>query len=238
MRRSIAPFFLGFAAGVIALAITLWSVGALHTASVSAGRDSYRGKESLAAPPAVAPSSLARPEQKADLPSPVEARGLPIAPLTDSERLERRGLVMPIARLKVNDIQDTFNDTRGGTRKHEATDILSPRGTPAVAMDDGVVKKLFLSQQGGLTVYQFDREEIYCYYYAHLDRYAEGLREGMFLRRGDRIGYVGTTGNAPANTPHLHLAIFRLGPERNWWQGTPINPYPILMDILKESGVR
>ena len=238
MRRSIAPFFLGFAAGVIALAITLWSVGALHTASVSAGRDSYPGKESLAAPPAVAPSSPARPEQKADLPSPVEARGLPIAPLTDSERLERRGLVMPIARLKVNDIQDTFNDTRGGTRKHEAPDILSPRGTPVVAVDDGVVKKLFLSQQGGLTVYQFDREEIYCYYYAHLDRYAEGLREGMFLRRGDRIGYVGTTGNAPANTPHLHLAIFRLGPERNWWQGTPINPYPILMDILKESGVR
>lgn len=102
-------------------------------------------------------------------------------------------------------------------------------------MDDGLIRKLFLSKQGGLTVYQFDTEEIYCYYYGHLDHYAPGLREGMPVHRGDTIGYVGTTGNASANTPHLHLAIFRLGPEKRWWEGSPINPYPLLMEILREK---
>jgi peptidoglycan LD-endopeptidase LytH len=98
-----------------------------------------------------------------------------------------------------------------------------------IAVDDGKVKKLFLSVRGGLTVYQFDTAETYCYYYAHLDRYAEDLREGQFLKRGDRIGYVGTTGDAAADSPHLHFAIFKLGPEKHWWQGAPINPYPILI---------
>lgn len=238
MRRSaVASFSLGFAAGVVALAITLWWSGGLHTASVSAGptgpfadpvtaRSRARTLESGRTdekPAGTAVNGFTRSIRAAG-PRPVD--------------LDERGLVMPIAGLKLRDIQDTFNDTRGGSRKHEATDILSPRGTPVVAMDDGVVKKLFVSQRGGLTVYQFDRDQIYCYYYAHLDRYAEGLKEGMLLRRGDRIGYVGTTGDAAANTPHLHLAIFELGGAKRWWQGTAINPYPILMDIMKKSGAR
>ena len=146
----------------------------------------------------------------------------------------RRHLTLPIAGLHAKDIQDTFDQTRGGAKRHEATDIPAPRGTPVLAIDDGVVKKLFTSKPGGLTVYEFDREEIYCYYYAHLDRYAEGLQEGTILKRGDRVGYVGTTGNAASNTPHLHLAIFKLGPEKHWWQGTPINPYPILLSLAKQ----
>ena len=146
----------------------------------------------------------------------------------------RRHLTLPIAGLHAKDIQDTFDQTRGGAKRHEATDILAPRGTPVLAIDDGVVKKLFTSKPGGLTVYEFDREEIYCYYYAHLDRYAEGLQEGTILKRGDRVGYVGTTGNAASNTPHLHLAIFKLGPVKHWWQGTPINPYPILLSLAKQ----
>jgi peptidoglycan LD-endopeptidase LytH len=101
-------------------------------------------------------------------------------------------------------------------------------------MDDGVIRKLFLSKPGGLTVYEFDRDEVFCFYYAHLDRYAEGLKEGQLVRRGQVIGYVGTTGNAPPETPHLHLAIFRLGPEKRWWQGTAIDPYPVLMNLLKQ----
>jgi peptidoglycan LD-endopeptidase LytH len=98
-----------------------------------------------------------------------------------------------------------------------------------IAADDGVIKKLFLSKPGGNTIYQFDPAEQYSYYYAHLDRYAEGIREGLTVKQGDVIGYVGTTGNAPANTPHLHFGIFKLGPEKRWWEGTPINPYPILI---------
>jgi peptidoglycan LD-endopeptidase LytH len=105
---------------------------------------------------------------------------------------------------------------------------MAARGTPVLATADGKVVKLFTSKPGGLTVYQFDPDERYAYYYAHLDRYAEGLAEGQTLRRGDLVGYVGSTGNASPDAPHLHFAIFRLGPERQWWKGTPVNPYPFL----------
>ena len=105
---------------------------------------------------------------------------------------------------------------------------MAPRGTPVLAADDGVVKKLFTSVPGGLTVYEFDPDQRYCYYYAHLDSYASGLREGQHLRRGALVGHVGTTGNAPKDAPHLHFAIFLLEPEKRWWKGTPINPYPVL----------
>jgi len=137
---------------------------------------------------------------------------------------------MPVAGVDPRTLNDTFSETRGGgTRRHEALDILAPRGTPVLAADDGVVRKLFTSVPGGLTVYEFDLEERYCYYYAHLDGYAPGLHEGQLLRKGDLVGYVGTTGNAPKDTPHLHFAVSRLDPDKKWWTGTPINPYPLLV---------
>jgi murein DD-endopeptidase MepM/ murein hydrolase activator NlpD len=176
--------------------------------------------------PSPSPSSAA-----SALPSPAPSvAGSPASEppvlVSDLERLRQRGLLPPIAGLNVRSIRDTFEEMHGG-HKHEAIDILSPRGTPVVAVDDGPVSKLFTSKQGGLTVYQFDPEGGYCYYYAHLDRYAEGLGEGTQLQRGDRVGYVGTTGNAPPNTPHLHFTIFRLGPEKRWWEGVAVNPYPL-----------
>ena len=145
--------------------------------------------------------------------------------------LEGRTLDMPVAGARTIDLRDSFDEARGGTRHHEAIDILAPRGTAVVAVDEGKIAKLYTSKQGGFTVYQFDRDDSHAFYYAHLDRYANGLKEGSYLRRGDPIGYVGTTGNAPPNTPHLHFAIFELGPEKNWWQGKPINPYPFLMKV-------
>lgn len=102
-------------------------------------------------------------------------------------------------------------------------------------MVDGVIQKLFLSKPGGVTVYEFDSNAEYCYYYAHLDHYAEGLAEGQHIRAGDVIGYVGSTGNADPRTPHLHLAILKLGPEKRWWEGnTPVNPYALLMRLVRE----
>jgi murein DD-endopeptidase MepM/ murein hydrolase activator NlpD len=145
---------------------------------------------------------------------------------------------MPIDGVSPEELQDSFEETRGGSRKHEALDIQAPRGTPVRATDDGRVVKLFTSRQGGLTVYQFDRDEEYCYYYAHLDRYREGLQEGQTLRRGDLVGYVGTSGNAPKETPHLHFAIFKLGPEKRWWHGTPINPFLVLARGSEEAARR
>jgi len=126
------------------------------------------------------------------------------------------------------DLHDTFTESRSGGRVHEAIDILAPRNTPVLAVEDGRVVKLFTSAQGGLTVYQFDPGESFAYYYAHLERYAESLREGQEVRRGQVLGYVGTSGNAPKDTPHLHFAIFQLGPEKHWWQGAALNPYPFL----------
>ena len=145
-----------------------------------------------------------------------------------------RHLSLPLRGLKASDILDTFDQSRGGgERRHEATDIMASRGTPIYAVDDGTIKKLFLSKPGGITIYQYDPGEHYVYYYAHLDRYAEGLHEGQIVNRGDLIGYVGSTGNADPKAPHLHFAILQLSPSREWWHDTtPINPYPYLMAAL------
>jgi murein DD-endopeptidase MepM/ murein hydrolase activator NlpD len=96
------------------------------------------------------------------------------------------------------------------------------------AVEDGRIARLFSSAAGGLTIYLIEESETFCYYYAHLERYDAGLREGDRVARGAILGYVGTTGNAPANAPHLHFAIFRLTSERQWWKGEPLNPYPVL----------
>jgi len=138
------------------------------------------------------------------------------------------GIAMPIAGLRPSDLKDSFAEIHGGHR-HEAIDILEPRGTPILAVDAGVIVKLFHSVPGGITIYHFNPDRTLCYYYAHLERYAEGLVEGQHVARGDRIGYVGTSGNAPPQTPHLHFAVYALGPERHWWQGAAIDPYPLLL---------
>ena len=138
-------------------------------------------------------------------------------------------LLIPVAGVKASQLSDTFTQARGAGRAHDAIDILAPRGTPVLAVDDGKVVKLFNSKPGGLTVYQFDPGETFAYYYAHLDSYAPGLAQGQQLKRGELVGYVGSSGNANPAAPHLHFAIFVLGPEKHWWQGTAINPYPFLI---------
>ena len=140
----------------------------------------------------------------------------------------------PIGGLALASLRDMFEEVHNGHR-HEAIDILEPRGTPVHAVVSGTVRKLFLSKPGGNTIYQFDEMGVYCYYYAHLDRYAEGLREGMQVERGDVIGFVGSTGNADPRTPHLHFAIFELGPEKLWWRGKAIDPYPGLVAAVKRA---
>ncbi len=138
------------------------------------------------------------------------------------------GLVMPVLGIDPSQLHDNFDGLRSGGRVHGALDIMAPRGTPVVAAVDGTIQKLFTSHAGGITVYEFDVPAEKVYYYAHLDRYADGLSEGMHVSAGTVIGYVGTTGNAPPGSPHLHFAIEQLMPEKHWWQGTPINPYPLL----------
>ena len=153
-----------------------------------------------------------------------------IAHSADVEYLLGRQLIVPVRGVRQADIPETFDSRRGahGERRHEAVDIMAPRGTAVLSADDGRVLRLHRSSAGGITVYAVDAGERYIFYYAHLDRYRDGLREGMKLSKGDVIGYVGTTGNAPKNVPHLHFAILRMGADRKWWTGTPIDPRPLL----------
>lgn len=142
--------------------------------------------------------------------------------------LRSRALTLPVQGIDRAELRDTFSELRGRSRRHEAIDVLAPRDTPVLAVEEGEIAKLFLSAAGGITIYQADPTKTYVYYYAHLERYAEGLREGDKVERGQIIGYVGTSGNAPRDTPHLHFAIFKMTGEKRWWQGTPIDPYSVL----------
>lgn len=175
----------------------------------------------LPAAPVVEPDLAA-----ADLP----LRPVPDAAASSTPAGEPGKLLVPVQGIKLAQLTDTYDQPRGTDRQHEALDIMAPSGTPVIAAADGKVVKLFHSKPGGLTVYQFDPTEQFAYYYAHLDRYAETVKEGMDVKRGDVIGYVGVTGNSDPNAPHLHFAVIHLTPEKQWWKGTPLNPFPMMTD--------
>lgn len=141
--------------------------------------------------------------------------------------------VSPIEGLRARDFHNNFSERRGD-KPHEAIDIMESLGTPVHAVVSGTIARLFLSKPGGNTIYEFDDHQVFCYYYAHLDRYAGGLQEGMHVTAGEVIGYVGSTGNASFFAPHLHFTIFRLGPEKRWWQGEAVNPYPFLLEFARK----
>lgn len=142
------------------------------------------------------------------------------------QKLRAMNLLLPIDKFDVNKIKGSFYESRGGQR-HGAADMLAPRNTPIRATSDGVIARLFQSRLGGTTIYQFDPSQSYVFYYAHLERYADGLHEGQHVKRGDVIGFVGTSGNAPPNTPHLHFSIGVLGANKQWWHATDIDPYEV-----------
>jgi len=138
------------------------------------------------------------------------------------------GLIIPVAGVRPNQLLDTFSDARSEGRVHDAIDIAAPRGTPVLAAADGTILKLFYSERGGITIYQLSQDNKFIYYYAHLDRYAEGLTEGHFAKQGEIIAYVGDTGNAGAGNYHLHFSIALTSDPRRYWEGVNINPYPLL----------
>ena len=156
---------------------------------------------------------------------PPAVRATGVGPAT-TPAVSGSALLIPVQGITTAQLQDTFTDARSGGRVHDAIDIMAPAGTPVLAVADGTVEKLFESKLGGTTLYQFNPERTLAYYYAHLQAYAPGIAEKQALKRGQVIGYVGTTGNANPAGPHLHFAIFELGPEQQWWKGTAINPYP------------
>ena len=177
-------------------------------------------------PPSIA---IVEPAPVPGPPPVVERAPAPAArpPALPDDPLARRGLIVPVQGVAAESLQDNF-DSRRGSRLHRALDIMAPRGTPVLAADDGRIAKIYHHRLGGLSIYQYDPDGRFAYYYAHMDRFAQGLREGDEVKRGETLGYVGTTGNATPTAPHLHFAISRLGRERQWWRGTPVNPFPYL----------
>ena len=150
---------------------------------------------------------------------------LPLPEVSIPDGLSTGELLVPVQGISSTQLVDTFTDSRSEGRSHDAIDIMAPAGTPVLAVTDGRIEKLFTSKQGGITLYQFNRDRTLAYYYAHLQGYADGSVEQRELRRGEVLGYVGVTGNSNPDGPHLHFAIFELGPEKQWWKGTAINPY-------------
>jgi murein DD-endopeptidase MepM/ murein hydrolase activator NlpD len=140
-----------------------------------------------------------------------------------------RGMAIPVAGMTMRRLQDTFDEGRDGGRVHRALDILAPRGTPVLAADSGRILKVKFNALGGNTIYAVDPQGRIVYYYAHLDAYRPGLAEGQTVARGDTLGFVGTTGNAPKDTPHLHFQVMRMPADGRYWDGEPINPYPLFL---------
>lgn len=221
-RRLALVFGLAFALGALTAGALLWradQLAAPPTESVEAAIDE---PEPANQPDTVTATPVLRP-------APTATSGSETTESNLTRLLKMRRLEMPLDGVSRDQLRDSFDERRaGGIRRHEAIDIMAPKGTPVRAVDDGRVGKLFKSVAGGLTIYLFDPAEMFTYYYAHLDRYASGLKEGQGVRRGELIGYVGSTGNASDTAPHLHFAIFQMGPERRWWQGDPINPFHVL----------
>lgn len=146
-------------------------------------------------------------------------------------------LIIPVQGVVATDLRSDFHDKRGKHRQHDALDIMAPRGTPVLSATAGRVLQLMKNSNGGLMVFAADATERFILFYAHLDDYADNLKEGMPLRQGQVIGYVGTTGNAPRRTPHLHFAIKRTGKSLRWTRGTPIDPFPLLQSSPTAVGL-
>jgi len=146
----------------------------------------------------------------------------------DVEYVHSRRLALPVAGIRPDQLSDSFDEPRDGSRRHRAIDILAPRGTPVLAADDGHVLRVSWNSAGGNTVYATDTDSRIVYYYAHLDHYHESIVAGMPISKGDTIGFVGTTGNAPKDIPHLHFQIMRMPHDGRYWNGEPINPFSIL----------
>jgi murein DD-endopeptidase MepM/ murein hydrolase activator NlpD len=230
-----AGAIVGFLTGAFAVAAVVWQFGNVigtrtalaERVSPPAAVDRWGTGPIDSDSPVLEPEPVGTSGGPALPPAPRAESAPPAIGAPPSAELADRDFTIPVQGITADQLVRTFDDARG-SRKHEAIDILAPMGTPVLAVEDGTVARLFTSRAGGITIYQFDPTERFCYYYAHLDRYAEGLREGDTIRKGQLIGYVGVTGNAPKDTPHLHFAVFRLTAEKRWWEGTPVDPYDLL----------
>ncbi len=231
LKHLVASGLLGFVLGAFVVAslgnLTAWRSDGAPAGAVA--MTTPLGPLTDAAKPRASTAIDETPTAVVEVPAPTTGRtGTLPANSSDAADLGARKLTIPVAGVTPDRLVRSYHDDRSGQREHQAIDILAPMNTPVVAVEDGTIAKVFTSKAGGLTLYQFDPAQQYSYYYAHLDHYAEGVKEGDRVHRGQVIGYVGVSGNAPKNTPHLHFAVYRLTPDKHWWEGTPLDPFDIL----------
>ena len=185
--------------------------------------------------PPMAPLPGLPPEPRAEAPAPVPSadRTAAIAPERDAalETLRERGLLVPVQGIVASQIPDTYDSPRDGARVHNAQDILAKRGTPVLSADDGTILHIGTNALGGNVIWTADPSRRFAFYYAHLDHYAKGLHDGQAVSRGEVIGYVGTTGNAPKDTPHLHFQVVRIVSGKRYSEGPPLNPLPLFTQV-------
>lgn len=225
MRR--IPCRLALVLSLISL-FMLGTIAALFTVSTDRERQPVQrvpGAGSLPdASPVVVATTLTSPSPGASSPSSTEVD------FREQSSFTLPALVVPVVGVRADQLRDTFDDTRSESRAHHAIDITAPLGATVVAAAEGRIVRLFFSDKGGVTIYQTSTGERFVFYYAHLQRYAEGLKEGQLVRQGDTIGFVGDTGNAGAGNYHLHFAVWVLADPKHYWDGVPVNPYAVLRD--------
>lgn len=209
-----------------ALVALVWGLNKSRTERVatvtSAPAEDSHAFSPIATPAPPSPSPTTQPGMEATPQPTPTMQPSPVAPSNSAS------LLIPVAGVRASELRDTFSEARSEGRVHDAIDIPAPRGTPVLAAADGRIVKLFESERGGTTIYQLDPDNKTIYYYAHLERYADGLTEGHMARRGEIIAYVGDTGNAGAGNYHLHFSILIIKDPKRYWDGTNINPYPLL----------
>jgi len=229
----ISRFLLPFSLGAVTVLVVM--VSAERAAPGALGRvgNALHPVDTMPAAP-IAEVPAAPPDSAGEVPfvvgTPVPAPTVPLpspaVPIVAAPGAT--GLLIPVQGVPASSLVDTYEQARGQGRRHDAIDIMAPRGTPVVAAADGVVMKLFRSERGGITLYELAPDRRTIYYYAHLDRYATGIAEGQALRRGQLLGYVGNTGDAGPGNYHLHFEVSTTADPKKYWGGTPQNPYPLL----------
>lgn len=225
-RRTL--IILGFLALIVAIGVLVVWLGRIsrdghrEVLTLSKASPPQNSSGSVLSTPA-SPTPSSSPSLPSSSPSPDATRAIP----TPETAAPANNLIIPVAGVRPDQLRDTFSESRSEGRVHDAIDIAAPLGTPVLATADGKILKLFYSEKGGTTIYQLSLDGKFIYYYAHLDRYAEGLTEGQFAKQGATIAYVGDTGNAGAGNYHLHFSIASVTDPKRYWEGTNINPYPL-----------
>jgi murein DD-endopeptidase MepM/ murein hydrolase activator NlpD len=205
----------------------LSALGALFAATGCARPVLYYPTTAAAPTPPPRPAVAPAPAVLSAAPAPTSA------PAGDAGYLASRRILLPVAGANMAKVEDTFEDGRDGDRTHHAIDILAPRGTPILSADDGKILRMSSNALGGITMYTTDPENRLVYYYAHLDHYNDAMSPGRSIVKGDTLGFVGTTGNAPKDTPHLHFQVMRWPADGKYWNGEPIDPYDALGGLTR-----